>query len=85
LIFASKNAVSEIDGSGGITAVGAVTVTLVSARALPPGPFARAEYVVEAEGLTVRLPVASTVPIPLSMFTLVALDVLQVIVADSPF
>ena len=71
-------------GSGRLTPAGAVTVTLVSATALPPGPVALAMYVVDAEGLTVRLPDASTVPTPLSIVTPVALEEFQESVVDWP-
>jgi hypothetical protein len=51
---------------------------------VPPGPVARAVYVVEVDGLTERLPVASTVPIPLSMAIEVVFDDLHVKVEDCP-
>jgi len=71
-------------GGGGVTGGGAVTVTRVSALVLPPGPDARAVYVVELDGATVRLPEASTVPRPLSIVTVVALVEFQDSVEDCP-
>ena len=80
-----KNSESLIAGAGGgVAGGGTVTVTLASATAFPPGPVARAMYVVEADGLTVRLPEGSTVPTPLSMVTPVAFDEFHESVVDWP-
>jgi hypothetical protein len=62
-----------------------VTVIRVSAFAVPPGPVARAVYVVELPGDTLRLPEGSTVPIPPSIVTLVAFLAFHESVDDWPF
>ena len=80
-----KNSESLIaGGAGGVTGGGTVTVMRASATVFPPGPAARAMYVVDVCGLTVRLPEASTVPTPLSIVTPVAFVELQESVAESP-
>jgi hypothetical protein len=53
--------------------------------AVPPGPVAFATYVVDSEGRTVRLPEGSTVPTPLSITTLVALEEFQERFVELPF
>ncbi len=70
---------------GGVTEGGDVTVTRASATAVPPGPFALALYVTEADGLIFRLPADSTVPMPLSIVTLVAFEDFQDRFVDWPF
>ena len=80
-----KNSESLIAGiGGGVAAEGAVTVTLASATALPPGPVALAMYVADDIGRTVRVPEGSTVPRPLSIVTPVAFDELHVRIVDWP-
>ncbi len=80
-----KNSESLIaGGGGGVASGGAVTVTRASATALPPGPVALAMKVVDTEGPMVRLPEASTVPTPLSIVTVVALEEFQERVVDCP-
>jgi hypothetical protein len=75
------------DGEAEMAAVGinSCTVTVAVAVTVPPLlPVAVNVYVVVVVGLTVVEPDAATVPIPLSMETLVALVVLQVRVEEPP-
>lgn len=60
------------------------TVTVAVAVTVPPLPVAVSVYVVVEVGLTVVEPESATVPMPLSMDTLVALVVLHVSVAELP-
>jgi hypothetical protein len=52
-----------------------VTLTVAEDVVLPPGPLAVNVYVVESFGKTRRFPVFGTVPIPLSIETLVTFPV----------
>ena len=75
------------DGAAEMAAVGinSSTVTVAVAVTVPPLlPVAVKVYVVVVVGLTVVEPDAATVPMPLSIETLVALVVLQVRVEEPP-
>lgn len=67
-------------GGGG----GVVTATVTEEVREPPGPVAVSVYVTEFAGETLRLPVACTVPTPLSIDTLLAFATSQRNVDDCP-
>ena len=49
-----------------------ITVTVVELVVVPPGPVAVMVYVVVADGVTTRVPLKATVPMPWLMLTVVA-------------
>src|ERR671919_1500378 len=69
--------------TGGVVSA-VLTVTVAVSVALPDPFVAVMVYVVVVAGDTVRVPLAGTVPMPLSMVTLVALDELHDNVDDPP-
>jgi len=71
-------------GGGGGGAGGAVTSTVTERVSLPPAEVAVNVYVVVFVGNTWRVPLAATVPMPLSIVLSVALATDQVNVADWP-
>ena len=71
------SALKLIDGSG-------TTVTIAWAVDVPPLPDAVMMYVVVSAGETDNEPLSGTLPMPLSILTVSALEELHVKIADSP-